>query len=145
MNDYTAHPAHIWIGTSVEDRKRAEERIPLLRSTPAAVRWLSAEPLLGPLTMAPGRPVGREWPGARWMEEVDLDLAGIDWVVVGGESGPGHRPMRAEWARGIRDACIAQDVPFFFKQRAGARQPPKGEPVLLDGVEWAMYPGDRHG
>lgn len=118
---------NIWLGTSVEDRCRFEERVPPLVGTRAAVHWLSVEPLLGPLGLIPA------------------DLYGIDWVVVGGESGPRHREMKAEWVREIRDACIAAGVPFFFKQWGGARQPPKGERVLLDGVEWRMYPGDSHG
>jgi len=86
---------HIWWGTSVES-ERYKFRIDHLRSTPAAVRWLSLEPLLGPLG--------------------ELDLTGIDWVVVGGESGHGARPMHPDWAREIRDQCIEQGVPFFFKQ-----------------------------
>lgn len=117
---------NIWLGTSVEDRRRLEERVPPLAGTRAAVCWLSVEPLLGPLGLIPA------------------DLYGIDWVVVGGESGPDARPMHADWVREIRDACIAADVPFFFKQWGGARQPPKDEPVLLDDREWLMYPGDRH-
>lgn len=136
MRDYVRNrqPAHllggeapnIWLGVSVEDRQRFEERVPILRQTAGAVHWLSIEPLLGPLCI-----------GAS-------DLYGIDWVVAGGESGTRHRPTEAGWVREIRDACVAAGVPFFFKQWSQARQPPKDEPVLLDGREWNMYPGDSH-
>lgn len=88
-------PGNLWMGTSVESDRYAF-RADHLRATPAAVRWLSLEPLLGPLP--------------------SLDLAGIDWVVVGGESGPGARAMHPDWVRDIRDRCVAAGVPFFFKQ-----------------------------
>lgn len=87
---------NVWLGTSIETNEYAF-RADHLRDTPAHVRWLSLEPLLGPL------------PG--------LDLTGIDWVVVGGESGPGARPMHPDWVRDIRDRCVAAGVPFHFKQR----------------------------
>ena len=93
---------NVWIGTSVENQEQADKRIPALVSIPAAVRFLSMEPLLGP---------------------IDLDLSGsnygihgIDWVIVGGESGPNARPMHPDWARGIRNQCQEAGVPFFFKQ-----------------------------
>ena len=103
-------PPHLWCGVSVEDAA-ALVRVRHLRETPCAVRWLSCEPLLGPLD--------------------GLDLDGIAWVVCGGESGPGARPMRPEWARALRDRCAAAGVPFFFKQWGGAR--PKSGGRLLDG------------
>lgn len=86
---------HVWVGVSVETQQWADIRIPALRSTPAAVRFLSCEPLLG---------------------EVRLDLDGIDWVIVGGESGRGARPMNPAWARSLRDQCQAAEVAFLFKQ-----------------------------
>ncbi len=86
---------NVWLGTSIESDRYAF-RADHLRATPAAVRFLSLEPLLGPLP--------------------SLDLAGIDWVIVGGESGPGARPMHPDWVRDIRDRCVAAGVPFFFKQ-----------------------------
>lgn len=90
---------NVWLGVSVEDQAAADERIPLLLQTPAAVRWLSCEPLL---------------------DEVDLNdywgESGIDWVVVGGESGPHARPMHTDWARALRDQCLDAGVPFHFKQ-----------------------------
>ena len=88
---------NVWLGVSVEDQARAEERIPILCETPTAIRFLSCEPLLAPL---------------------DLDLDDIDWVIVGGESGPGARPMHLDWARAIRDQCRAAGVAFFLKQMA---------------------------
>lgn len=88
---------NVWLGTSVEDQRRADERVPILLDTPAAVRWLSMEPLLGPV-------------------EDRGCLSKVDWVVVGGESGPDSRPMHPNWARSIRDQCAAAGVPFHFKQ-----------------------------
>lgn len=97
---------NVWLGASVEDQKWADIRIPALLDTPAAVRWISAEPLLGPVDLAN---VGPE-PG------FDALRSGLDWVVAGGESGPGARPMHPDWARSLRDQCQAASVPFFFKQ-----------------------------
>lgn len=103
-------PSNLWVGVSVEDEANLG-RIDDLRSVPAAVRFLSCEPLIGPL------------PG--------LDLDGIGWVIVGGESGPGHRPIDDEWVREIRDTCCAAGVPFFFKQWGG--RTPKAHGRELDG------------
>ncbi len=107
---------HIWMGTSVEDQQ-VDYRVRHLRTVPAAVRFLSCEPLLGPL---------------------DLDLEDIDWVIVGGESGHGFRAMNLEWARHIRDQCQAFGVPFFFKQIGG--HTPKAGGRLLDDREWSELP-----
>lgn len=100
MWDINTGPAYalrnVWLIVSVENQQWAGIRIPALRNTPAAVRGLSCEPLLGPLH--------------------DLDLTGISWVICGGESGPGARPMHPDWARGLRDQCVAAGVPFFLKQ-----------------------------
>jgi protein gp37 len=112
-----AVPAHIWCGVSVEDAQ-AKTRIAHLRGAPAAMRFLSLEPLLGSL--------GR------------LDLDGIDWVIAGGESGPGARPMHADWVREIRDQCLTQGAAFFFKQWGGLRAKSGGR--LLDNREWSEYP-----
>ena len=105
---------NVWLGVSVEDQDTADERIPLLLQTPAAIRWISAEPLLGPLSLDP------------WLHEMRdpdgfLRHAGgaLDWVVVGGESGPHARPMHPDWARSLRDACVEAGVPFFMKQLSG--------------------------
>jgi len=103
----------VWLGTSVEDQARADERIPHLLKVPAAVRFLSCEPLLGPLDLDFGEiAIAQEKDGYG-----NASVAGgIDWVIVGGESGPGARPMHPCWARAIRDQCQAAGVPFFFKQ-----------------------------
>ncbi len=112
---------HVWLGVSVEDQRRADERIPLLLQTPAAVRFVSCEPLLGPIDLnAKSRTLGAR-PG-EITEDDDTygpplgGINGIDWVIVGGESGPDARPMHPDWARAIRDQCAAAGVPFFFKQ-----------------------------
>ncbi len=110
-------PPHIWVGVSVENAG-GRSRIEHLRKSPAAVRFLSVEPLIGP--------VGQ------------VDLEGIHWVIAGGESGPGARPMHIDWAREIRDHCTAQGVPFFFKQWGGIR--PKSGGRDLDGRQWNDFP-----
>lgn len=103
-------PVNIWLGVSVEDQKAANERIPLLLETPAAIRFLSVEPLLGPVdfvkSVGSTVPIGKTFTTAQH----------IDWVIVGGESGPHARPMHPDWVRSIRDQCQAAGVPFFFKQ-----------------------------
>jgi protein gp37 len=109
-------PAHIWIGTSVENQQSAY-RVDQLRSTPAATRFLSCEPLLGPL---------------------HIDLSDVSWVIGGGESGVIHRPIEMDWARQLRDQCVAANVPFFFKQVGG--RTPKAHGRLLDGRTWDEYP-----
>ena len=108
---------HIWMGVSVESNTY-RWRIDRLRATPAAVKFLSLEPLLGPLPK--------------------LDLDGIDWVIVGGESGPGARPMDPAWALDLCDQCRRAGVPFFFKQWGGARRKRSGR--LLEGRTWDEMP-----
>lgn len=112
---------NIWLGVSVEDQAAADERIPLLLDTPAAVRWISAEPLLGPVDL--NRILVNRERGfhASALHEQHDDCyyqsnAQLDWVIVGGESGPKARPMQGDWARGLRDQCAAAGVPFLFKQ-----------------------------
>jgi len=110
------YPEHIWIGTSIENQAviyRADQ----VRQVSADVRFLSCEPLLGPLR---------------------LDLTDIHWVIVGGESGVGYRHLDLDWARSIRDQCFRTSVPFFFKQIGG--RTPKAGGRLLDGVEWNEMP-----
>jgi protein gp37 len=109
---------HIWLGVSVEDRKYGLPRVDELRETSAAVRFLSIEPLLEDLG--------------------ELDLRGIDWVIVGGESGPGARPMAEPWVRSIRDQCCAANVPFFFKQWGGVQKSKNGRD--LDAKTYDEYP-----
>jgi protein gp37 len=94
---------NVWLGVSVEDQQRADERIPDLLATPAAVRFISAEPLLGPVDL-------------RQAHITPTKLTRVDWVIAGGESGPGARPMNPEWARSLRDQCEAAGVAFHFKQ-----------------------------
>lgn len=110
-------PTNVWMGVTVEDEQRMA-RVEVLRKVPASVRFLSLEPLLGPL------------PG--------LDLDGIDWVIVGGESGPRARPMAKEWVLDIRDLCLGQDVPFFFKQWGGVRKKAAGRE--LERHVWNQMP-----
>lgn len=110
-------PYHMWLGVSVEDATK-KSRIRHLQQAPAGVRFLSIEPLIGPMGT--------------------LDLADIDWVIVGGESGPGARPMHPDWVRNVRDQCRASKVAFFFKQWGGLR--PKSGGRELDGREWSEFP-----
>lgn len=120
---------NVWLGVSAEDQHRAAERIPHLLATPAAVRFVSAEPLLGPITLEVIRYTEGDaeilygaLTGEAWVENsssasaYDCNLPRIDWVIVGGESQAGARPMHPDWARSIRDQCAAAGVPFFFKQ-----------------------------
>lgn len=112
--------ANIWMGVSIENR-RFVKRADYLREVDAAVRFISAEPLLGPLE--------------------GLDLADIDWLIAGGESGPRHRAVKVEWLRDLRDRCADEDVAFFFKQWGGHR--PKSGGRLLDGQTWDELPAGR--
>lgn len=115
---------NVWKGVSVEDQTTANDRIPLLLDTPAAVRWLSCEPLLGPVDLD-DLVHDKDSAGESHASCLECDVhpdddpwsgACIDWVVVGGESGPGSRPMHPDWARSLRDQCKAVGVPFLFKQ-----------------------------
>lgn len=145
-------PPNVWLGTTVEDQRRAEERLPVLVSIPAPVRFLSCEPLLGIVNLYP-------WlvPPARLCQTTpssDTDITaintvlraagqrlgwqGIDWVICGGESGPGHRDLDVDHARSVRDQCALTGVPFFFKQVGG--QHPTSGGHLLDGVEHHDFP-----
>ena len=116
-------PQNVWIGTTVEDQVRADERIPELLKIPAKVRFLSCEPLLGPVDLTFGLPWKPEHAAKSVTSPVlksalmrHTALPGVDWVICGGESGPGARPMHPDWARSLRDQCQAAGVPFFFKQ-----------------------------
>ncbi|OHD37563.1 MAG: hypothetical protein A2086_02200 [Spirochaetes bacterium GWD1_27_9] len=143
---------NIWLGVSVEDQKTADERIPLLLQTPAAVRWISAEPLLGQVD------ISRWLPGAADLSEYMPSgtyekYPPLNWIVTGGESGPHARPSRPDWFRILRDLCYYADVQFFFKQW-GAWAPllkcivkdtmylttKANAGRLLDGVEHSEYP-----
>jgi protein gp37 len=119
LNALIDWPENVWMGVSVENADYSY-RIDYLRQTNAAVKFLSLEPLLGPLQ--------------------DLDLRGIHWVIAGGESGPHARPLQADWVRSIRDQCQRQRVPFFFKQWGGTRKKKTGR--LLDNRTWDEMPRD---
>lgn len=111
-------PANVWVGTTVEDQQRADERIAELLCIPAKVRFLSCEPMLGPIDLfaAKGDPKNTGFALTDGFGRVDGEGLGIHWVICGGESGPGARPMHPDWARSLRDQCAAVGVPFFFKQ-----------------------------
>jgi len=171
MFDYVSRSAYlsnaplpnVWLGVSVEDQKTADERIPLLLQTPAAVRWISAEPLLGPVDLSSSIGTydcmncgyrGFDCYEPKKAERVDGDfkcpkcgavlefgmaenspsLTSLGWVVAGGESGPKARPMHPDWARSLRDQCVAAGVPFFFKQMSKAN--------WKDYKDFASFPSD---
>lgn len=119
-------PPNVWVGVTVENQQRANERIPHLCETKACHRWVSVEPMVGPVVF----------------DDVPLPLGlapQFDWVVVGGESGQGARTMQAQWARSVRDQCLATSTPFFFKQWGDAH----GRQVVtrtIDGREWRALP-----
>lgn len=117
LSDHIEWARNIWMGVSVESQDYLH-RIDDLRRTQAIVKFLSLEPLLGPLP--------------------DIDLAGIDWVIVGGESGPGARPIRESWVIDIRDQCLAAGIPFFFKQWGGINKKKAGRE--LQGRRWEEIP-----
>jgi protein gp37 len=119
LSPFLKWPEHVWMGVSVESANYVH-RIDDLRHTGAAVKFLSLEPLLGPLPK--------------------LNLPGIDWVIVGGESGPGARPMDPRWVTDLRDQCLRADVPFFFKQWGGVQKKRNGR--KLDGRTWNEMPSE---
>lgn len=157
-------PRNVWLGVSCEDQATADERIPILLQTPAAVRFVSLEPLLGPIDLDK-----KELLCYRWRRGYTIGTY-LDWVIVGGESGPHARPMHPDWARSIRDQCQRAGVPFFMKQwgewlpnnqvwnpgqpiggeihfwepdRSGLHSIRIGKKIagrLLDGREWSEYP-----
>jgi protein gp37 len=119
---FAADAPHIWWGVSVEDKQYGVPRIEDLRQSGALVKFLSVEPLLEDLGL--------------------VDLRGIDWMIVGGESGPGARPMRASWVRSLRKQCRAARVKFFFKQWGGVRKHTTGR--LLDGRTYDEFPNREY-
>lgn len=114
---------NVWLGTSTEDQERFDERIRELERVYCALRFLSCEPLLGPIDFG---------------ERIRI----LDWVIVGGESGPNFRPMEVSWAKSIRDQCMAAGVPFFFKQSSGQRSEMN---PFLDGKEYREFPSAGYG
>ena len=163
---------NVWLGVSVENQKAADERIPLLLATPAAVRFVSCEPLIGPVILR------EEWmPHYDATQHYAIDPPNyrdkISWAICGGESGPGARPMHPQWVRSLRDQCRDASVPFFFKQWGEWRPGGPSETILedtgtiqgklvymnrhpvpvvrvgkkvagreLDGLTWEEYPGE---
>ena len=110
-------PENVWMGVSVENQHYTF-RVDHLRRTGAFIKFLSLEPLIGPIE--------------------DIDLTGIDWAIIGGESGPGSRPMKKEWVLTLRDQCVREKVPFFFKQWGGVNKKKTGRE--LDGRTWDEMP-----
>jgi len=117
LSDKLPWPNNVWMGVSVESEDYTD-RIDYLRATSAFIKFLSLEPLLGPLN--------------------NLNLAGIDWAIAGGESGPAARPMNPDWVRSIRDQCVDAGVAFHFKQWGGVQKKQTGR--VLDGRTWDELP-----
>ncbi len=159
---------NVWLGVTAENQARADERIPILLETPAAVRFVSIEPMLGPVNLnnIKYRPGDEGWLSA-FNEGAWPELGHVDWVIAGGETGPNARPMHPDWARSLRDQCQAVGVPFHFKSWGAYREAcapddpiwngqspnlkhehgthfiklnPRETGRLLDGREWNEYP-----
>ena len=133
---------NVWLGVSVENQRYADERLPLLAQCPAAVRFVSAEPLLGPVDLANWQP-NNDSDACEEMDSIAIESQGIlDWVIIGGESGPHHRPMQVEWAQSIVEQCAKAKVPVWMKQDSGPRPGQQGR--LPDSL-WALkqMPGGK--
>jgi protein gp37 len=115
---------NLWLGVTIENQKAADERIPILLQIPAAKRFVSVEPMLGPIQLEHS---------TDGMPFIGYSEGGIDWVICGAETGPGARPMQAAWAESLRDQCQASGVPFFFKKFANGD-------TKLNGREWSEFP-----
>jgi len=140
---------NVWLGVSAENQQRADERIPLLLEVPAAVRFVSLEPLLGPIDLGFGPDPDCSWcfgEGEWYADAGGLEVLGVscqcmtrnrmlDWVIAGAETGPGARPAQLDWFRSLRDQCQEAGVPYFVKQVNARRE------RLLDGRLWEQYPG----
>lgn len=143
--NYKQVPANVWLGTSVENQEQADARIPHLLAAPAAVRFLSCEPLLSAIDLRAAGALGQYTPPGP-SSFAGRTSGGVDWVIVGGESGHGARPMHPQWAHGLRDQCTAAGVAFFFKQWGSWRPywPTEAKP---DGIgakgrtDWHKWPG----
>jgi protein gp37 len=150
-HELQTHPLpNVWLGVSVEDQRAADERIPLLLQTPAAVRWLSCEPLIGPVDLSQWLDNISDLPplfGTEWLQppttptgwyQINEFEQPLQWVVAGGESGQNYRPLDLDWARSLRDQCQAAGVAYHFKQVGGRTHGAGGR--LLDGRTWDEYP-----
>ena len=111
-------PQNVWVGVTIENQATAN-RLKYLLAIPAQIKFISFEPLLGP---------------------VDIDLNGVDWVIVGGESGPHARPLDLEWVRDIRNHCTKAGIPLFLKQLGGRREKRGKQKAILDGQQWHEFP-----
>jgi len=132
-------PPTAWAGVTVCNQAEADEKIPLLLQVPAAVRFLSLEPMLGPVDLGPWLgTVHTDQFGGHWGKDGPW-VDGLAWVILGGETGPGARPMDLTWARSVRDQCVAASVPFFFKSHGG-----RTKNRLLDGRTWNELPEAAH-
>jgi len=137
-----ARPGHwplpgVWLGVSVEDQHWADIRVPALLGTPAAVRFLSVEPMLGPVDLRFSQCLEHDFPGGMCTFSCPSRTR-LTWVIGGGESGPNHRPFDLDWARSLRDQCVGAGVAFFFKQVGG--RTPKSGGRMLDGRTWDQLP-----
>jgi protein gp37 len=155
MRDFlkSRYPEHfqrpnVWLGVTAENQEMADQRIPILLQTPAEKRFVSVEPMLGPVDLAPY--LNLHW---RTTAGIEMDAPQFEprlsWVICGGESGPSARPMALPWAQALRDQCISAGVPFFFKQWGAWAPGPLGHSVkmrkktagcLLDGRAWKEFP-----
>jgi protein gp37 len=130
---------HVWLGVTTENQRTADERIPILLQIPAAIRFVSVEPMLSEIDLS-------EWLECSGMPDF-CDGKKLDWVIVGGETGPGARRPMPDWVRSLKNQCIAVNVPFFFKgwgaywpQQEFYKIGKKHFGRLLDGVEWNQFP-----
>ncbi len=139
-------PGNVWMGTSVENQHWADVRIPILLQIPAKVRFLSCEPLLGPLDLSDWldiyKPIEAYRAGTQdqipWSRQSSFHVNRLHWVIAGGESGSKHRVMQSAWAYNLRDQCLTGNVPFFFKQWGGRTAKSGGD--LLDGQQYHQFP-----
>lgn len=138
-------PANVWLGATVVNQEEADRDIPKLLAVPARVRFLSIEPMLGPILLRD------EWIGRAKSAQgpvVQMFKPPLSWVIVGGESGPGARPMHPDWARSLRDQCAAAGVPFLFKQHgewAPSFNGPAGQSFVHDSFRWPVETGEVPG
>lgn len=123
---------NVWLGVSVEDQAAADERIPLLARTPAVIRFLSCEPLLGPIDL-----------GGLLPDRSRSPIDAVDWIIGGGESGPKSRPCDVEWLRNLARQCVESGTPFFLKQLGGWPDKRGGEKATIDGQAYTMMPGKK--
>jgi len=136
MHDYITHNMwltndpmeHVWFGVTVENQEQADKRIPVLLDTPAALRFVSIEPMLEGINLNNGGMIN-----------------GLDWVICGGETGPGARMMKASWAHNLRDQCVAAGVPFFFKKWGSFPRISTDHQHIMEGKTWEQFPEENGG